>query len=92
MGTYDVSFWLNNGKDGGPRANVRMLVEVPDQDSIDDEYELVANTAKDALRPFLNSNAYFGEWDPIPVYAHTGSRTVDTESSAPSHNLQEDAS
>lgn len=67
MTTYDVSFSLNDGTDTGPAANVRMLVEVPEQESIDDERELAMQTAKGALRPFLNSRAYFGEWDPIPV-------------------------
>lgn len=86
--TYDVSFWLNTADDDGPKANVRMLVVVPEQESIDDEHHLAQQTAKDALRPFLNNAAYFGEWDPMPVHAALPSVDESVAPSAHIHHLQ----
>ena len=64
----DCSLQLNHGTDDGPECWVRILVEVPDlAPDADDPYGGAQEAVKDLLRPFLNNQTYFGEWEPMIV-------------------------
>lgn len=64
---YDVSLSLNMGASTIPPVNVRVLVELGSDVHVLAQAEAARDLAQEALRPFLNNKAHFGDWEPMVV-------------------------